>query len=220
VPGPAIDCKPLPAFDDADLHEVRRAFWTATPIPMQQAWLPAPDPAFTPATVRTGWRGDALLVFAELDDEDIFTAATDHNQAFWELGDTFEIFLRPADQQGYVELHVAPNNLHLHLWFPDAGFLARTPPADVFGLALRPPEAFTSRVWVDEAAGRWSVLAEVPAAVACGHPRVLAGSEWQFSFSRYDFARGRKEAVISSTSPHAAPSFHRQQEWGRLRIMS
>jgi hypothetical protein len=216
----AIDCAPLPAFDLTDLESARRAFARATPISMQQAWLPKPDPAFAASTVRTGWRASSLLVFAELDDADIFTKATDHNQAFWELGDTFEIFLRPPDQEAYVELHVAPGNLHLHLRFPDAGFLARTPPADVFGLALRRPDAFASRVWVDEPGRRWFVLADIPTTAVCDHRGPLGGTEWRFSFSRYDYTRGRKDPVISSASPHAAPSFHRQQEWGRLRIMS
>jgi hypothetical protein len=52
----------------------------------------------------------------------------------------------------------------------------------------------------------------------CDRPGPLASAEWLFSFSRYDYTRGRGEPVISSTSPHAAPAFHRQQEWGRLRF--
>jgi hypothetical protein len=213
-----IDCTPLPAFESTDLESARRAFDRAAPIALHQAWLAALDPAFTPATVRAGWRDDALLVFAELTDADIFTAATGHNQAFWELGDTFEIFLRPVDQQAYVELHVAPNNHHLHLRFPDAGWLARTPPAEVFGHALRPPDAFESHVWVNAQQQGWSVLASIPSAAVYDRPGQLAGTEWLFSFSRYDYTRGRTAPVISSTSPHTAPSFHRQQEWGRLRF--
>jgi hypothetical protein len=213
-----IDCTPLPAFESTDLESVRRAFQREAPIALHQAWLVALDPAFAPATVRAGWRGDALLVLAELTDADIFTAATNDNQAFWELGDTFEIFLRPVDQQAYVELHVAPSNHHLHLRFPDAGWLARTPPAEVFGHALRPPDAFESHVWSNASQRLWSVLARIPTAAVCDRPGPLAGAEWLFSFSRYDYTRGRSEPVISSTSPHAAPAFHRQQEWGRLRF--
>jgi hypothetical protein len=213
-----IDCTPLPAFESTDLEGARRAFERAAPISLHQFWLAALDPAFAPATVRVGWRGDSLLVFAELTDADIFTAATHDNQAFWELGDTFEIFLRPVEQHAYVELHVAPNNHHLHLRFPHASWLARTPPEEVFGHALRPPDAFESHVWVNADHRRWSVLARIPAAAVCDRPGPLAGAEWLFSFSRYDYTRGRGDPVISSTSPHAAPSFHRQEEWGRLRF--
>jgi hypothetical protein len=44
--------------------------------------------------------------------------------------------------------------------------------------------------------------------------------EWRFSFSRYDYTRGRVAPVISSTSPHAKADFHHQQEWGILRLAS
>jgi hypothetical protein len=40
--------------------------------------------------------------------------------------------------------------------------------------------------------------------------------KWRFSFSRYDYIRGRREPMISSTSPHARPGFHRREEWGTL----
>jgi hypothetical protein len=53
----------------------------------------------------------------------------------------------------------------------------------------------------------------------CDRARSLEGTDWLFSFSRYDCTRGLAVPVISSTSPHAAPSFHRQQEWGTLRFV-
>ena len=217
---PTMDCARLPPFDRTDLDDVRRAFAAATPVPLQQAWLAEPEAAFAPAVVRTGWRDDALLVFAELTDEDVFTAAADHNQRFWELGDTFEIFLRPTEQDAYVEFHVAPNNLCLQLRFPDAGWLGRAPKADAFVQALMPAGAFASHAWIRVEAGEWCVLAEIPTASVCERARIrtLAGDEWRFSFSRYDGTRGREAPVISSTSPHAAPSFHRQQEWGTIRF--
>jgi hypothetical protein len=62
------------------------------------------------------------------------------------------------------------------------------------------------------------VLALIPVASVCEHVRPLAGSEWRFSFSRYDYTRGTDAPVISSTSPHAEPSFHRLQEWGMIRF--
>jgi hypothetical protein len=205
-------------FSVADFSDVRRAFAAATPIPMRQAWLRELESTFAPAVVRAGWRDDTLFVFAELTDADIVTSATAHNQRFWELGDTFEIFLRPAEQQAYVEFHVTPNNLRLQLRFPDADWLARAPKDEAFAKALINEGAFQSCVWLHPDAGQWCVLAEIPAASVCDRVQPLAGTEWRFSFSRYDYTRGREAPVISSTSPHAAPSFHRQQEWGTLRF--
>jgi hypothetical protein len=215
---PTIHCAPLPAFAEADLDAVRAAFRQAEPVVLRQAWLDEPEPAFAPAVVRTAWRDDALLVFAELTDADVFTRATDHNQRFWELGDTFELFLQPVGDPAYVELHVAPSNLRVHARFAGAGAGARAANADPFADALRSPDAFRSRTWVRAEAGEWCVLADVPAAVVCGRPAPLDGATWRFSFSRYDHTRGRAAPVISSTSPHAAPGFHRRHEWGIIRF--
>lgn len=218
VEPPTIDCARLPIFDEADLEAVRAAFRQATPVVLRQAWLADTEAGFAPAVVRTGWRDDALLVFADLTDADIVSRAAAHNQRFWELGDTFELFLQPAGQTAYVELHVAPPNLRVHARFAGDADGTRPAAADPFGAALRPPDAFGSRTWVRSDLGQWCVLAIVPAATVCGRPAPLDGATWRFSFSRYDHTRGRAAPVISSSSPHAVPAFHRPHEWGVLRF--
>ncbi|HZQ46778.1 MAG TPA: hypothetical protein VFC07_07205, partial [Verrucomicrobiae bacterium] len=81
---------------------------------------------------------------------------------------------------------------------------------------LVPGEAFHSRTWVQPEAGKWFAYAKIPASSVCLQPRPLKGSQWHFSFSRYDYTRGRKAPVISSTSPHPVANFHHQDEWGLL----
>ncbi|MEI8343284.1 MAG: hypothetical protein WCH43_17320, partial [Verrucomicrobiota bacterium] len=44
----------------------------------------------------------------------------------------------------------------------------------------------------------------------------LEGRTWLASFSRYDYSSAEAPPVLSSTSPHAEVSFHRQQEWAEL----
>lgn len=212
---PTIVCLPLPPFDAAYYYEVRTAFSSAVPLALGQPWRKKVERDFAPGQVRTGWRGDALLIFAELADRDIFTNATDTNQNMWELGDTFEIFLQPANWLGYVEFQVAPNNLHLQKRFPDAVAVEdlRLHGIDKYRLDGK---AFHSRTWVHTNGNCWSVYAEIPAGTLGGPVRSLRGRRWRFSFSRYDYTRTRKEPVISSTSPHAKADFHRQQEWGEL----
>jgi hypothetical protein len=223
---PTIDCRPLPAFASDDLNAGRRAFEHATPIPLGQAWLSAPEPEFAPAVVRTGWREDVLLIFAELTDADIFTAARQHNERFWELGDTFEMFLQPQPGRAYLELHVTPNNLRLQLRFAAPPDQAARREADPFEDALIRSTVFRSHTWLRPDDRAWFVLAEIPAAatapLAFDAPaapvKTLIGSRWRFSFSRYDWTRGRARPVISSSSPHREPGFHRTDEWGGLRV--
>ena len=209
-----ITCRPLPAFVGNDLSRVRAAFTTATPMRLGQAWRNTPERDFAPGVVRTGSRGDTLLVFADLSDRDVFTQAKRHNDRFWEMGDTFEIFLQPEGQSGYVELHVTPNNLRLQLKFdrpPAAG------DADPFARALITRQIFDSKTWPSSSGPGWSVLAEIPIDRLFGVK--LANSNWRFSFGRYDATRNREQPVISSTSKHSQPAFHRPDEWDRLYVV-
>jgi len=166
--------------------------------------------------VRTGWRENSLRVLAELEDADIFTSATSHNQRMWELGDVLEIFLQPAGSPDYVELHVTPNNRRLQLRFPDTTTLRRAQARNFFDDLILSDGVFHSDTWTQPEKGRWYVHAEIPAALVCGNDGLPVEGEWRFSFSRYDYTRGRQEPVISSTSLHARPDFHRREEWGAL----
>jgi len=218
IDSPLIECHLLPAFAANNLETVRRAFQHATPCVLRQAWLDKKEPDFAPAIVRTGWRGASLLVFAELTDADIFSRATGLNLRTWELGDAFEIFLRPDGQEAYVEFQVTPNNQRLQLRYADASAIARARKTGSLEHALIHGKAFRSATWVLPGSQRWFVYAKIPAKSVCSETTALAGSQWRFSFSRYDYTRGRKEPVISSTSAHARPDFHSQQEWGTMRF--
>ena len=171
-------------------------------------------------TVRSGWRPDELFVFAELTDADIFTRATAHNQRLWELGDAFEIFLRLAGRESYVELQVAPNNRRLQLDYSNPAAVERARALGSVKDFIMPAKTFRSRTWLLPKDAKWFVLAQIPASSVGGKSRLRPGMEWRFSFSRYDYTRGRVAPVISSTSPHAKADFHRQQEWGVLRLAS
>lgn len=215
-PPPQLCCRKVSVFDVENLVAVADAFASADAAAMRQAWLREPDVDFTPATVRTGWRDNTLLVFAELEDADIFTVATAPNQRMWELGDVLEIFLSPEDATRYVEFHVTPNNFHFQLCTPDNATLCRVQAENKLHHLLLPDGVFQSRVWVQAAKKKWFVFAEIPVAVVCDSETQLTGARWKFSFSRYDYVRGRPRPICSSTSPHAKLDYHRREEWGTL----
>lgn len=185
---------------------------------LRQAWRAEVEPDFSPATVWTGWRDDQLLVFAELHDADIFSWAARPNERLWELGDTFEIFLRPAEQAAYAELQVAPNNQRLQLRYASAAAVEYVRKHNAFGPSLVPESTFQSRTWVHPEIRCWYVLVEIPAASLRDAAGPLPGSTWHFSYGRYDYTRGHAQPVISSSSAHAQLDFHRQAEWGILQF--
>jgi hypothetical protein len=216
-PLPYLECRRLSPFPADNPAAVHAAFQGADGKVLRQKWLAQAEKDYTPGLVRVGRRGNSLLVFAELEDADIFTQATTDNQRMWELGDTFEMFLQPVESPGYTELHVTPNNRHLQLHFPDSQAASSARTKNSFDEFLLPGAIFQSRTWVETR--KWFVYAEIPAIAVCGVDKPLVKTQWRFSFSRYDYIRGRSEPIISSTSRHAEPDFHRRQEWGTLHFV-
>src|SRR5262249_17228259 len=97
-----------------------------TELKMQQGWLPQLEPDFLPATVRVRWSADAMLVEAELSDVDMFNPAKNFNDVAYNLGDVFEMFVRPEWQSAYYEVHVTPSNQVLQLRLADANEVKKT----------------------------------------------------------------------------------------------
>jgi hypothetical protein len=218
VAPPTISCEPLPVFDRTDLESVRTAFRSAASCSLWQAWRGREETGFSPGTVRIGSRQGSLLVFAELTDKDISNNATQLNQRVWELGDVFEIFLRHPRNESYVEFHVTPNNQRLQLCYPNAAAVESVRLTGSFEKFLVPGDAFYSKTWIKSTLNKWFVYAEIPTAIVCGSDEYSDNKQWRFSFGRYDYTRGVKEPVISSTSPHLEPDFHRHHEWGVMTI--
>lgn len=133
------------------------------------------------------------------------------------LGDTFEIFLRPKGGEAYFEFHIAPNNLRLQMRFPNAEAAARVARSQSLNEVIVEGEGFLSKTWVKPEIHRWFALAQIPRRLIDPNDG-LSASQWAFSFCRYDYTRGQKAPVISSTSAHTRPNFHRQDEWGILQF--
>ena len=120
--------------------------------------------------------------------------------------DAFEIFLGPADEKAYYELHVTPSNSVLQLRFDGDG-----EPTSLEDRMVAKP-LFSSETAV--APKGWNVFARIP----LDDLFPTAHSEWLLSFGRYDYSPDGLQPVISSTSPHAVCNFHRKEEWRRVRL--
>lgn len=216
---PTIACRQVKIADTESWNAIEKAFSTADPVSFQQGWREDLQEGFRPAAVRTGWDDRHLLVYAELEDDDIFNPVTGYNEPAFQHGDVFEMFLRPVGQDAYFEIHVSPLNQKFQLRIPSAEIFKA--PKLVPGI---PPEWFIrdveieSRVLVDLQCGCWRVLAMIPLNLVSENKRTAFGDEWCFSFCRYDYTRGGQAPVLSSTSPHKVINYHRQEEWGRIQF--
>lgn len=217
------ECARIKEISEEDpLEEWRSIFLNLQILEMGQGWLKKLQEGFRPARVRMGWAKKELRVLAEIEDADIFNPSVGMNEYAYALGDVFEIFLRPVGQESYWEFHVTPSNQLFQLNLPDASAIDKARGSRDVHQALE-----TYKVWkplirtkVDAMADRWWVKAVIPLSeLVRGDGRRFDPDErWRFSFSRYDYTRGRKEAVISSTSPHSEPNFHGLGEWGMMRL--
>lgn len=212
----AISVPLLPSFAVADLATALEAFCAAPVLPLRQFWLAAPEPQFGRGTVRLGWRSNSLCLLAELTDTDIYSTSVENNQRLWELGDVFEIFLRPKHLESSVEFHINPNGHTLQLRFPNLVAVARARRTSDLSELILPGKLFSFNIWRQPRENLWAIYAEIPGTSVGEMETKLGGCGWLGSFSRYDYTRGRVAPVISSTSPLTQPDFHRQVEWNQL----
>lgn len=207
-----LACMPLSDFDVEDWDAVSDVFADMPSTHFGQAWKPVLQSRFLPARTHIGFDAKFFWMFSEFEDADIFNTSVALNQHVYKLGDVFEIFLRPLPGDEYIEFHVTPDNRHLQLWWPrarrsfkDKGWIPR----------FLSEACFRSWTQVLPDEKRWRILAAIPfGTLGLDTPR--AGDEWLYSFGRYDYTRGFKRPILSSTSPHRVPDFHRQHEWNRL----
>ncbi len=188
---------------------------SSAPILFAQPWQETPDADFQAARAWLNWSGSDLIIRAELDDRDIFSEATAHNQPLFLLGDTFEIFLMRSGADEYFELHVSPENYHAVLRWQRGGIDqvrdGQKTLADFHGS----PDAFSSDV--TRSAAGWTVEAQIPSALI-GLDRLTAGQHCLLSLSRYDYAGPGAKPVLSTISAHPIKNFHRTEDWLSIQL--
>lgn len=194
-------------------------FRKAPKLEFGQSWAEQPVKGFRKGIVRLGWQGDRLYYLADLDDRDIFTAATRRNQNLWELGDVLEIFAGVHGQPGYLEYHTAPNGITLQLFWPSAEALASVKGAGDLRRFKRTDASSQSRVYLRS--GSWRVFGYVTGQ-ALGLPEgtTLGNKILDLNFGRYDYNSDGRNHVLSSTSPLTKASYHRRHEWRTIRLVS
>ena len=174
--------------------------------PFGQPWLSQTEPAFAPGQVFIACENDALVIRAELNDAHVTQDVFPFNFPAFMHCDAFEIFLGPADEKAYYELHVTPSNSVLQLRFDGVEEAKQFE-----SLTVAEPLFYSETSLTSDG---WSVIVRIPldGLFPTMHP------EWLLSFGRYDYTPGQPKPMISSTSPHVICNFHRREEWRRVRL--
>ena len=220
---PSIRCPRLKDVNLDDWEAIDLAFADANFAHFQQGWKEEEEFAFRPAKAAAAWTDKDLIIYAILADEDAHNEIheSEFNRMSIAHGDVFEIFLRPSGQDSYFEFHVNPNNQKFQLRFPcrDACKVLK----DKFKSQEEMMDAFKLRTPIESrvkhSQGEWRVVAKIPFSMLVEGDPVNPGTEWRFSFSRYDYTRPCKDPVYSSTSPHSAINYHLLDEYGTLEFV-
>jgi hypothetical protein len=181
------------------------AFWTKTPRAGTFAYLV--------------WDDDALYYAASMVDAELRAFGTQRNDTLWE-GDVFELFFKPsALKPEYFEFQANPRMLVFEMAFPRRG---GAPLAFKTAPPLGSKAAVHLEGTLDQPGDRdrgWSVEGRIPwsaFAIAGGKPKI--DDEWFFALCRYDYGPEGTRPVLMSSAPLSQPSFHRHEDYGKLRF--
>jgi hypothetical protein len=178
-----------------------------------------------PPTARQGtlaylvWDDDALYYAGSMTDAELRSFGTKRNDHLWN-GDVFEMFLKPsAERPEYYEFQANPLGVVFEAAFPkrdhDFGNFANAP-------VLGNKAVVSLKGTLDQPGDRdeaWSVEGRIPwSAFAPTGGRPKPGAEWFFAICRYDYGKEGTMPVLMSSAPLTKPSFHRYEDYGKLRF--
>ncbi len=218
----------------------------AQTLPLTQYWLSKHQERFAEGYSKVAWSNEHLVCFAHFADCDIFNEEQEFNAPGYIAGDVFEIFVKREGEPAYLEIHVSPHNQVLQLRWPRPIAEIFPPRARRFrrrghrrdGIRRRrrrdpeqrrkdnedvlkpymidqPRIATAARLLPDENA--WQAVAFVPFDLISDHTPE-PGDAYRYSASRYDWTRGKRRPILSSSSPHEELNFHRSGDWRILRL--
>ncbi len=172
-----------------------------------------------PTKARLLWDNDALYFSGEMSDAELRAFGTKHNDHLWN-GDVFELFLKPSKARpAYYEFQGNPNGAIFQVAFPERG-------AKVGDFSALPRLGVTLAVRLDgtldtssDVDHGWTIEGRIPWSIFTptgGRPEPSA--VWSFALCRYDYGREGTQPVTMSSAPLRYPSFHRHEDYGKLRF--
>ena len=159
-----------------------------------------------------GWTPEGFVVWAELEDRDIFNPVRKFNEPAFLKGDVFEIFMRPEACETYYEFHITPCNQLFQYRIPSAAAFRAQRRNGICQEWLMSSSVLESSTEIDQLKKQWQVSVNIPME-KLGRSPLKEHDRWNFSFCRYDYSRNREQPVLSSVSPLKKVDFHDQSCW-------
>ena len=165
------------------------------------------------------WDDEALYYGATMNDLELRSYGTKRNDTLWD-GDVFEMFFKPSvEKPAYYEFQANPREFIFECAFPKRGDY----PKDFDKAPLLGNKAVvTLNGTLDHPGDRdkgWTVEGRIPWTAfqpSGGKPK--PGDVWRFALCRYDYGPEGTKPVLMSSAPLTQPSFHRHEDYGKLRF--
>jgi Carbohydrate family 9 binding domain-like len=165
------------------------------------------------------WDDEALYYAGMMTDTELRSYGKHRNDTLWD-GDVFELFLKPSEASPqYFEFQANPREFVFECYFPKRGDI----PKSFHEAPLLGNKAVVRlEGTLDQPGDRdrgWSVEGRIPWTAfgpAGGKPK--PGDEWRFAICRYDYGPEGTKPILMSSAPLTKPSFHRHEDYGKLRF--
>ncbi len=178
-------------------------------------------PAKTKTSAKLLWDDEYLYFAAELEDHDLYGDITEHDGMTWD-NDVFELFFKTSEKsKGYYEFQVSAAGTMMDMYLPSrgSGGYKRWKSAHEFGWETKVTRDGTlnqhddqDRGWVVEGRFPWKDFQP-----SGGKP--TAGDIWRFALCRYDYSVEFEEQELSTCAPLQVPSFHRYEDYAKLKFV-
>ena len=158
-------------------------------------------------------------VAVDMEDSDVVAQGTADQQHHYTMGDTIEIFLKPADDTYYWEMYGTPNGLRTTFFYPSRSYVFVPRSADQvpnFEVAASVDGVMndwrtTDRGWKIEFKFPISEFEQYGAKFSPGRP-------WTFLIARQNYSRRLPLKELSTVPPIQIPDFHLIDQYGMLEI--
>ena len=158
-------------------------------------------------------------IAVDMEDSDVVAQGTEDQQHHYTMGDTIEVFLKPADDTYYWEMYGTPNELRTTFFYPSRSYLF------VPGSAKHVPD-FEVKASVDGKMNDWQVTdkgwkIEFKFPIASFEKygaKFASGNSWTFLIARQNYSRRLPLKELSTVPPIQIADFHLLDQYGKLEI--
>lgn len=166
------------------------------------------------------WDEVNLYIGVMMEDRDVVAEGVDDQTHLYQMGDTVEVFLKPAERNFYWEIYGTPNLKKSVFFYPGRGRLfvpsSTAHPVDV---EVTAEVVGTMNDYRDQDTG-WSLIIAVPVKMLekQGYP-FAPGKPWTVLVARQNYSADLPLKEYSMQTPLSQTDFHLQEEYGDLILL-